>query len=320
MFYYINKNSILQWILILALTVWSVITIFTQMSLYPADNQMILYQDIYRFWVQNPLHYKITAVVMLLVEMSLIQWFYQANKLSENVTYMPVLFFLALVNAGKFLLMFTPAYFTVCIMTIVMLSNIRNDNNESIKIRIFFSGVLIGINTLFDPISIWIALFVIMALIANRFSKAKEIIILLSGLVTTYIYVFTVYYFSNQLPSLGKMLTAYPYFGIIHTLSTLRIVDMVMAGYVLLLTFYLSTTLKLFYDNKLIVLRKRLVTIHLLLFVTVVMLVFSDFDFQNALNYMLIPITLYLSMICLVKNRRWFHDFLIVALFVLLCL
>lgn len=320
MFYYINKNSIIQWILILALFVWAVITIFTQMSLFPADNQMILYQDICRFWTLHPLHYKITAVVMLLIEMTLVQWFYQANKLSENVTYLPMLFFLALLNAGQFLRMFTPSFFTIFIMTIVMLSNIRNDNNESIKNRIFFSGVLIGINTLFDPIAIWIGLFVVMALIANRFSKAKEILILIGGLLTTYIYVFTAYYFSNQLPSLGKMLTSYPYFAIIHTFPTLRIIDMVMAGYVMLLTFYLSAVLKLYYDNKLIVLRKRLVTIHLLMFVTVVMLVFSDFDFQNALAYMLIPLTLYLSMICLVKSRRWFHDFLIVALFVLLCL
>lgn len=320
MFYYLNKSSIIQLVLILALVMWSGFTIFNGMTLYPPDGQMILYQDIYKFWSANPIHYKISASIMLLVELLLVQWFYQANKLSENSTYMPILFFLILLNVGRFLKVLTPSYFTVFTLTIIILSNTRDDNNEPVKNRIFFSGALIGINTLFDPIAIWIALFMMLALIANRFSKAKEILILLSGLVTTYIYVFSVYFFTNQLPELGNMISRYHFFGIIHAFRSLRIVDMVLSGYVILLICYLATTLKLFYDNKLIILRKRLVTIHLLIFVTLVMLIFSDFTFSAALPYILIPMTLYLSMICLVKSRRWFHDVLILILIVLLCL
>jgi len=100
----------------------------------------------------------------------------------------------------------------------------------------------------------------------------------------------------------------------------LSVFDYVFVGYAILLVIYLIVQLKLFYDNKLIVLRKRLVNIHFLMFVLAAMFLISGLPFSCSLLYVMLPIALYFSMITQYKSRIIFHDIMILAFFVLLWL
>ena len=110
------------------------------------------------------------------------------------------------------------------------------------------------------------------------------------------------------------------FFSVIKSVKTLDVFDYVLVGYTVLLVTYLIIQLKLFYDNKLIVLRKRLVTIHLLLFVLVAVLLLSGLPLQQGFLYLTFPIVMYFSMITQYRSRIVFHDILILAFYILLWL
>lgn len=111
-----------------------------------------------------------------------------------------------------------------------------------------------------------------------------------------------------------------PFFEVIKSVQSLGVLNYVLIGYLLVSTIYVITLLKLFYDNKLIILRKRFVTIILLTIASVAMVVFSGLDFRLGLIYLLVPMTLAYSMLANIKRRRFLHDLLFIALVVLLCL
>lgn len=320
MFYCLNKHTVLQAILIGCLLVLSGFKIFARMTLLPADGQMVLYQLIYPLWQNHPVYCKIFAMLLLLVEVSLIQGYYHVNSFADAPTLMPAFFFLLLMNAGNAIEVFTPACFTLVFFTLILFVNLNVDRDRPLKNTVFFSGIGVGISILFDPVAVWIAAFVILAMLVNRCLGLKELIILLSGMLTTFLYLFAIYFLSDSLPQLKSALVRYPYFAAFHHSALWHVKDIVRIIYVGLLAAYMVVTLKLFYDNRLIVLRKRLVVIHLLLFVSVLMLFSSMFGLRSGFIYLFIPITLYFSMLSFLKNRRILHDILLIVFFILACL
>lgn len=320
MFYYLNKNTVVQWVLIALLLGWAVFTIVTEITICPADGQSIFFQYLAAFWTKHPAHLKITAVLLLLLESLLIGHFYSANKFADTKTAIPVVFFLLLMNVGGFVKMMTPAVLTLVLMTLVVMVNTQDENERPVRNRVFTSGLLVGISALIDPVSVICVLFLMMALITHRYSKSKEIAIMLFGLLFVCAYLFSGYFIADKMPLFLDSLKQLSFFGVFKSLKMLDVLDYVFIGYTILLMIYLIIQLKLFYDNRLIVLRKRLVTIHLLMFVMVAVLLISALPLQQGLLYLTFPITMYFSMITLCKTRIVFHDILILAFYVLLWL
>lgn len=320
MFYYLNKNTIVQWILIAMLFAWSVFTIVTEISVCPADGQSIFFQYLVSFWTGHPLHLKVVSIVLLLLESLLIGYFYSANRFADNKTIIPVVFFLLMMNVGGFLKVFTPAVITLVLTTLIVIVNTQDENERPVKNRVLTSGFLLGISALFDPVSVVCVLFLTMALITHRYSKSKEIAIMLFGLLFVCAYLFSGFFIADKMPVLMDSFKHLSFFGVIKSVKTLDVFDYVLVGYIVVLAVYLIVQLKLFYDNRLIVLRKRLVTIHLLLFVLVAVLLLSGLQLQQGLLYLTFPITMYFSMITLYRSRIVFHDILILAFYILLWL
>ena len=320
MFYYLNKSLSVQLILILLLLAWAVFTIVTQVTVTPADGQLILFQHLAGFWQQHPTNLKVSAVLMLLVETLLLARYYSVNRFAENQTYIPVVFFLLAVNVGGVLTTLTPAVITVVIMTVVLMLNAMDENERPVKNRVFTSGLLVGIASLFDPVAVFAVVFLLLSLITHRYSKSKEILIMLFGLLFVYAYLFSVAFFTDGMTQLVSSLKNLSFFGFVNEVKTLSVFDYVFVGFTVLLVTYLIIQLKLYYDNKLIVLRKRLVNIHFLMFALAAMLVFSGLPFSHSLLYVMPTIALYFGMITQYKSRIILHDVLIVAFFVLLWL
>jgi len=320
MFYYLNKNTIVQWVLVALLLAWAIFTIVTEITVCPADGQSIFFQYLASFWTAHPTNLKVTCILLLLLESLLIGHFYSANRFADNQTIIPVVFFLLTMNVGGFVKTLTPAVLTLVFTTLIVLVNTQDENERPVKNRVFTSGLLVGISALFDPVSVVSVVFLTMALITHRYSKSKEIAIMLFGLLFVTAYLFGGFFIAGKMPVLMASLKQLSFFGVFKSLKLLDVLDYVFVGYTILLVVYLIIQLKLYYDNKLIVLRKRLVTIHLLMFVMVAVLLLAGLPLQQGLIYLMLPITMYFSMITLYKSRIVLHDILILAFYVLLWL
>ncbi len=320
MFYYLNKSLPVQLVLIVLLLAWSVFTVVTQTTVCSAEGQTLFFGALADFWSKHPVNLKVSIISILLLESLLIARFYSVNRFAENHTYIPVVFFLLMMNAGGFLVKISPALFTLVFMTFMVMLTSQEENDRPLKNRIFTSGLLVAIASLIDPVAICSVLFLILALITNRFSKSKEILIMVFGLLFVYVYVFSVSFFTDSFSTLSDSLKNLSFFNLFKDFKSLTVFDYVFVVYTVTLVSYLIIQLKLFYDNKLIVLRKRLVTIHLLMFILIAMLLLSGLPLSSSLLYILLPITLYFSMLSQIKRRIIFHDILIVAFFVLLWL
>ena len=310
----------MQWVLIALLFAWAVFTIVTGISVCPADGQSIFFQYLAAFWMKHPVHLKVVSVVLLSLESLFIGHFYSANRFADNKTLIPVVFFLLMMNVGGFLKVFTPAVLTLVLTTLIVIVNTQDENERPVKNRVFTSGLLLGISALFDPVSVACVFFLTMALITHRYSKSKEIAIMLFGLLFVCAYLFSGFFIANKMPVLMESFKHLAFFRVIKSVKTLDVFDYVLVGYTVLLVTYLIIQLKLFYDNKLIVLRKRLVTIHLLLFVLVAVLLLSGLPLQQGFLYLTFPIVMYFSMITQYRSRIVFHDILILAFYILLWL
>ena len=320
MFHFLNKHIVLQWILVVLLLAGAGYVIFTQMTLCPPDGQGILYPSLHAWLAARPLAMRVIALLLLLFLSLQVQRFFQISKFYDNKTWMPVVLLLGLLLAGRFLNTFSPTWITLPVLATILLLNNRDANEQPVKNRIFTSGILVGLCTLLDPYSVWILLFIIMALLTNRFSSFKEIIILICGFEMVYTYVFAVGFLTDSTSAIVHLVKQVGYFEIIRHITSLTVLDYVLTAVLFVGLVYMVAALTRYFDTKLIVLRKRFLTIILLFVVMLVALLFSQYAFRPALVYLVMPLTLLYSMMSLLKNRRLLNDILIAAVIVLLCL
>lgn len=307
-------------VLALLMLGWTGYAVFTQLSFSSAEGQTLLFQKIVPIWENSALGCRIVAMLMILLELLFVQRFYSLNKFSDNQSFMPTLLFLVFLNVSGMLTVFTPAWFTVFTLTFLLLYNLRDNNEKPVKNRILASGAVVALATLMDFHAVWLVFFLICALAANRFTKIKDVLILFAGALLVYVYVFTYHFLRGSMHEWSLSYAHYHFFEVIKSVQSLGVLNYVLIGYLLVSTIYVITLLKLFYDNKLIILRKRFVTIILLTIASVAMVVFSGLDFRLGLIYLLVPMTLAYSMLANIKRRRFLHDLLFIALVVLLCL
>lgn len=320
MFYFLNKHNVLQLVLIVPLLVWAGYTIFTQMTIQPAEGQLFLYRSVCPFLATHPVQLKLLACLIITLGTLFIYLFFSESKFADNHTLIPVMMSLLLLNTGHFLTSFTPAYFTILFSSFIIFLNVRLEHDRPVKNRVYTSGILLALATLFDAQAVWMVLFMILSLIANRVSKTKEIIILLLGMLMVYVYVFLFFFMSDRMGEMMEVLKHLQLLTIVRQFLTLQPLQYVLAGYSVLLLLLSIVVLKMYYDNKLIIIRKRFVTTWLLTFVGLVMAVFSGLAFHDSFLYLLLPMCLLMSMLCLVKRRRFVYDFFLVVMFVLLWL
>lgn len=279
-----------------------------------------MYRFVYPYLATHPWQLKLLACLILTLGTLFIQLYFSESKFSDNQTFMPVVMALLIVNAGHFLTLFTPAFFTLLFFSFIIYMNVRLEHDKPIKNRVYTTGILIALAALFDAQAVWIVLFVVLSLIANRVSKWKEIVILLLGVLLVCVYVVAFFFMTDRIAEMVDVLKHLQLLTIVHQINALQTVQYVLAAYSILLLLMMLAALKMFYDNKLIIIRKRFVITWLLAFVAVAMAFFSGLAFHDGFLYLLLPMCLLMSMLCLVKRWRFVHDLLILAFFVLLWL
>lgn len=320
MFHLLNKNLNIQLFLIVVLAGWSAWLIFTQMTLLPQDGSMLMYRHFSALWTSNNTLVRIiTFAFVLTITVGVIQHF-SKNHFYENQTYMPGIFFLLLLNCGKFLQYFSPALLTNFFIALIMLMYSPNESAANMRNRIFTFGLTVAIATLLDVSAFGLILFLILMISINNMAPLKDNIILLSGLSIPYIYAFSIAFISNTLPEFTQSWRDLTIFEPAKQLSPLRILDYVTLGFFVLTIIYLIVRDKKLLDNKLIIVRQAFANTHLLFVSMMIFLWIGSIAFPNALMYILIPSAIYMAIAAIPKRRRFVMDILIVALCVLLWL
>lgn len=320
MFFYLNKNKIIQLILALGLIGWTIFSIVTTMTLLPPDHQAFLYQTIHP-WLANHLwSYKLLAILFVVLSALFIQRSFHISKFSDNVTYMPIVFFLLLLNLNHSFSLFSPALFTILTASFLIMMNAQNEHDPSIRNKIFGSGLILGINTLIDCNSIWLLVLMMLILRTTSISKLKETLILLIGFLFIYIYLFTYGYVTDTMDSITNGFQQIEFFGLIHHFSSLQWLDWLLLLILSLTIFVFAFAGKIYFDSKVVALRRRYISFLLLILSMVIIALFSPYDLRHALPYLLMPTSLLFALIALIEERKWLHDIFIIATCVLLWL
>ena len=320
MFHSLNKNLNIQLFFLVLLTGWAGWTIFTQMTPMPVDGTMLLFQLVSKVWDWNPLFARISVLVMVLLMTFGIVQHSLKNHFSENRSYMPGLFFLLLLNCGKFLTAFTPALLTVFFITLIMLLYSPNEQASKMKDRLFEFGLFIAIATMLDISAFGIVLFLIMMVAINNVTSFKDILILLLGISFPYIFAFSIAFIANSLPTFVQSWRDVRTLVPVKQFTQMRIIEYAAIAYFVLVTVILMIRNKRLMDNKLIVIRQAFNNVNLLLISMLLFLFLGIIPFPSALIYLLPSVALHMSVAVTPKKYRYVMDVLIVGLCVLLWL
>jgi hypothetical protein len=163
-------------------------------------------------------------------------------------------------------------------------------------------------------------IFVMVALLVNRFSKVRDILLSLLGFSIPIIYAFAFYLFTNQYMA-EHTHTFHPvFFGFYSYLSDFKIIEIIAFLFMTLVLFYFSIVLTMVFSTKFIIMRKRLISINTLTITLFVMLFVTVFPYSASIVYMFVPITVYCSIISQQKKNWILNNIFILLIIILLCL
>ena len=320
MFHLLNKNLNLQLFLLVILAGWSIWLIFTQMNLLPQEGTMLLYQHLANLWVSSKTLARIIALALVLtMTIGIIQHF-NKNHFYDNRSYMPGIFFLLLLNCGKFLHYFSPALLTSFFIALILMMYSPNESSANLKNRIFTFGLAIAIATLLDVSAFGIVLFLILMISINNVTSIKDNLILFSGLLIPYIYAFAFSYIFDTMPVFVQSWRDLAVFEPVKQFTHLRIIDYATLAFFVLTIIPLILRGKQFLDNKLIIIRQAFTNNHILFFSMLIFLWLGNVAFPLALTYLILPASVYMAVAAIPKRRCILVDLLVVALCVLLWL
>lgn len=320
MFHLLNKNLNLQLFFLAVLTGWAGWTIFSRMTIMPAEGNMILFQFIVNVWTKAPVLARLCVFVMVVTLTVAVNRHFDSRHFHDSRTYMPGVFLLLLLNCGQFLHTLTPAFLTLFAIALMMILYSPGDQAARMKERIFTLGLIIAIATMVDLSASGLALFLIMLIAVNDVSSFKGILILLTGILIPYIYAFSIAFIADSVPGLLHSWRQLDLFEPVKQFTRLRIIDYVTLGWFFVLTAILMIRDKRLLDSKLIVIRQAFNNINMLLFAMFLFLWLGIVPLPAALTYLLLPVSIYISLAVTSKKQKYIIDLLIVSICMLLWL
>ena len=320
MLHLLNKNLNLQLFFLAVLTGWAGWTIFSQMTIIPAEGNMILFQFIANLWAKAPFLIRLCVFGMVVTMTVAVNQHFDSHHFHDSRTYMPGVFLLLLLNCGKFLHTLTPAFLTLFAIALMMILYSPSDQASRFKERIFTLGLIIAIATMVDLSASGLALFLIMLIALNTVTSFKDILIMLFGILFPYIYTFSIAFIANSMPELLHSWRQLDLFEPVKQFTHLRIIDYVTMAWFIVLTTILMIRDKRLLDSKLIVIRQAFNNVNMLLFAMFLFLWLGIVPLPTALIYLLLSVSIYMTLAVTSKKQKYVIDLLIVSICVLLWL
>lgn len=319
MFRILNKIIGLQWFLLFLLIVIAGFQIFRSSILMDPTGFPILYKSIYNIFFNNEIARSLTISIILILSIVGVQYYFSKNNFAPKNSLLPAITFLSILVLTGSLKVVSPIFFTNFSIIIILLINESHYKGLS-KSNVFYSGMIIGLSLLIDPASIVLLLFLIVSMIINTVITPKDLIVSLLGIFTIGIYLIAYYFFIDGLDILWANFAQIKLFTIFTTARQLSTLQMIFIPLNFIIIFYLVIKVSLIYENKVIVMRKKIITLNALLLCIIGTIVFSGISPEFLFRYFYIPISLLISILVQNPNRFFVYEILITLLFIGLCL
>ncbi len=267
---------------------------------------------------QNALASTILAFVLVLLGALVFNYTLEIRELSAKNSLIPAMFFILVMSIHPSLLTVHPALIATLILIIVLYNTFAIYTEEEAYAKVFYSGLLIAISSLFYFPSIYFLVFLWLTFISFRLYKWREWILVLFGFFTPYILIWA-YYFWFDMWYL-QMDDYYLYFNrltLIKSVKTFSILDYVLAGMISVLFLNAFSRISINLQENIISVRKRFWSASLFFLIALISILFSGRTAETHLTI------LYLSMSVVTiglffRLRRFFWTELYLGILILL--
>ena len=294
MFYLLQKDLRFQIFVLLALTGLFCYQLFAAPVAFCLYDPALPYALSLDEWtVQHQTGARIGMLVLYIIQQLLLYTYFKENRFADNETLIPCIAWAAFMVVSGTATNCTPVF----IANAAAIGLLRlSDDSESrhLKSRLLVAGALVGIASLYDITLLLLAVAVILILVTNRLNTLTDIFVALIGILVPYIYVAAYHFFvgnlTDYLASFSAISLQFPLFA-----ARPSIVSIVCMVVCIALLIFILVRLKVRFDYKLIIIRKRFGNIHFLFIVSAAILFLSNLPFPHSLGYLFVPIALYIA-------------------------
>jgi len=294
-----NKSYILQYVLIIITGA----VLWLGAFIHPAElvlnpDHLISPGKVFIQWV-SPGSLVVSTVIAFLLMLSgafLLNYIVTKNNIFPKNSLVPALIYIILMSHNPEMLWLNPALFTVIFILLVLdkifLTYNRSEDYESI----YLMGFLISIASFFYIPAIFLVFFIWFTFLAYRLSFWREWIIVLFGLMTPYLFLWTYYFWIEEL---DQVFNAYAESFAKLDFFTFNTIDKSYLYYLIIVeivfffiwSFYKVGTVM---GQRVIHYRKMLWSLMWLLFISILIYLFSGFGYGNTL-LILIPVSIFIA-------------------------
>jgi len=316
---FISRKFTIQCLILFGLAVLAIYNIITKTQLSDPDGSAFLFSSFYNLFSQNQWVGKGMVFIILLAQIFLLQYYFRKNEYTTKKSLLPACFYLSILLLTKSLITISPFFFTLLFFLIIISTNYTG-NAIVLKNNTFFVGMVIALATCFDMSSIVLLVLAIITLILNHFSIIKEICILMFGFILVYFYFFSFHFFMNSSDDWFSTVLQIKILGILDGAILTRTSTLIALFILSLLYLYFIVRTRIINDSKIVIQRKRIITLNTRAFLMIACLFISNSTYPNVLGYLFIHLSVYLSILSYEKNPLYINDFITVVTFVVLCL
>lgn len=302
MFYLLRKAHLLQ----LSIGVIVLLACGVMVFLKPLDislfNNSLPCACAFSQWLSvHPVGTQFIALTFLLLQAALLLSYVRMSGFLDEENVLSILFFCAFSLGMGILLPFSPAWFTNT-ATLAVLNLINHTSTSNSKTALLVAGIVLGAATLFDLTAVLLLVFFILYILINQIDKLRDLLATLCGILLPHLYLIVHHYLADSLPaylhSFSQLHLHFPLFTQTHP----SFYSLIAMGVALLLTIYVMVRLKVLYNNKLIVIRRRFLFLCVLFCFNIAMLLFTNIPLPYSLAYLLIPVTVFIIAFIPVRN------------------
>ncbi|MCL1850841.1 MAG: hypothetical protein FWF70_05505 [Bacteroidetes bacterium] len=316
---FISRKIAFQWIIFLGLFMFAIYTVITKSQLASAEGTPFLFQSFVRFFSQYEYFGKGIIIAVLLFQILFLEYYFKINEFVAKNSLLPACFYLSILLLSKSLTIISPFFFTL-FFSLIIISIDFTGNVENLKNNVFRSGAIIALATGFDICSIVLLFSVIATLLINQFSRIKEIGILIFGFVLLYLYIFSFYFFTDNLYEWLMTFQQIKIAGILS--SNIPNMTRTLLTAIGLSIVYISFLIrfKLLNDSKIVIQRNRVITLNTRAILMLVCLLLSSSNYPVVLGYLFVHLSIYLAMLAQERNPLYINELITIITLVALWL
>lgn len=319
MFKFLNSRVGLLWAILCSLLAGCIYMIIVKSCVLVDYDNLGLFHSFFVFLKEHKIYRVCILILNLLLQLFLLSYYLSETKLVQRGSLYPAIFYLAFLLVTKSFWEVTPLLFTNTFLILILLLNNYYDNEFRIKKSVFYTSMLIALGCCFDLSFIMVMLFVIISLIINLFSKMRHIAILLFAFLMCSLYIFSFYFLTDTISALVDYVSTISPFLFFDNFDSLPLHRWLFLLLGLCFIVIIMVVVSFLFENRLIVMRKKVFSLHILFFCQLLALLLTNFYYPNFLQYFVVPISITLSLLVTTSNRSFVSEFFVFVVILCLC-